>query len=333
MSDSDFRVAVIGGRGHQSLTPGIGRGAKLVAIAADGCDDEAKKYQAAPWAAGAPYFEDWRQMLRKVKPEVISLGAQPARNGPIIIEALKRGIHVVSDKPIANTPAELRRLRALTAANPKLHLLTEFTMRSGPAFLAARDAVRAGKIGDVVLVTGQKSYRFGASRPDFYKSREGYPGTIAFVGCHIIDLAYWITGIKYVAALGGAQGNIAKKDYGEFEDHAIVLLKMANGADAVMHMDYLRPAAAPTHGDDRVRIAGSKGVIEVRDEKCVLITQEQAPIEIGVGGHDREAYAELLATLRGAGRGIYSTADSLYMAEVLLKARKSVDDNKAQKID
>lgn len=333
MSDQEFRVAVIGGRGHQSLTPGIGRGAKLVAIAADGCDDEAHKYQASPWAAGAPYFTDWKEMLRKVKPDVISLGAQPARNGPIIIEALKRGIHVVSDKPIANSPAELRRIRALLAANPKLNLLTEFTMRSGPAFLAARDAVRAGKIGEVVLVTGQKSYRFGASRPDFYKSREGYPGTIAFVGCHIIDLAYWITGLKYTAALGGLQGNIAKKDYGEFEDHAIVLLKMANGADVVMHMDYLRPAAAPTHGDDRIRIAGSKGVVEVRDEKCVIITQDQSPLEIGVGGHDREACMELLATLRGGGRGIYTTAESLYMAEVLLKARKSVDDNKPQKID
>jgi predicted dehydrogenase len=333
MSDQEFRVAVIGGRGHQSLTPGIGRGAKLVAIAADGCDDEAKKYLTAPWAAGAPYFEDWKEMLRKAKPEVISLGAQPARNGPIIIAALKRGIHVVTDKPIANTPAELRRLRALTAANPKLHLLTEFTMRSAAAFMAARDAVRSGKIGDVVLVTGQKSYRFGASRPDFYKSREGYPGTIAFVGCHIIDLAHWITGIKYVAALAGAQGNIAKKDYGQFEDHAIVLLKMANGADAVMHMDYLRPAAAPTHGDDRIRVAGSMGVIEVRDEKCVLITQDQPPTELATGGHDREAYAELLATLRGGGRGIYSTAESLYMAEVILKARKCVDDGKAQKID
>ncbi len=332
MSEHVFTVAVIGGRGHQSLTPGIGRGAKLVGIASDGIDDEAKKYAAAAWAAGAPYFDSWQEMLRKTKPEVISLGAQPSCNGPIIIAALKRGIHVVSDKPIANTPAELRRIRALLAANPKLHLLTEFTMRSAPAYMAARNAVRSGKVGEVVLVTGQKSYRFGASRPEFYKSRAGYPGTIAFVGCHIMDLGYWITGLKYVAATAGAQGNIARKDYGEFEDHAVVLLKMKNGADAVMHMDYLRPAAAPTHGDDRIRVAGSKGVVEVRDEKCILITQDQTPVELASGGHDREACLELLATLRGGGRGIYSTAESLYMAEVILKARKCVDEGRPQKI-
>jgi len=303
-----------------------------VAIAADGLDDKARDYVSAPWAAGAPYFEDWQKMLDEVKPEVLSLGTWPAKNGPYIVAALKRGIHVVSDKPIANSAAELSDLRAVTRQNPGLHLLTEFTMRLGPAFMAAREAVRSGKIGDVVLVTGQKSYRFGASRPDFYKTRQGFPGTIMFVGCHIMDLAYWITGLKYTGALCGVQGNIAKKEYGQFEDHAIILLQMEKGVDVVMHMDYLRPAAAPTHGDDRLRIAGSKGVIEVRDGKCVLITQEQPPTELAVGGHDEHAGLELVETLRGRGRGAFSTAESLVMAEVLLKARECADSGKAVKI-
>ena len=332
MADQELRVAMIGGNGHHSLRGAFGRGAKLVAVASDGLDNAAKAFMQQPYAAGAPYFENYEEMLDQVKPEAISLGAWPARMFPYIMSALKRKVHVVTDKPIAVTPAQLRALRRQTEKNPRVLLLTEFTMRSAPAFMAAREAVRAGRVGDVVMVTAQKSYRFGASRPDFYKRRDSFPGTVMFVGCHVIGLAYWITGLKYAAALAGAKGNIAKKDYGEFEDHAIIMFKMENDVDAIMHMDYLRPAAAPTHGDDRIRIAGSKGVLEVRDERCLLLTQDQPPAELAHGGHDPDAGIEFVETIRGRGRGIYSTAESLYMADVLIKARDSVDKNRVIKM-
>jgi len=47
------------------------------------------------------------------------------------------------------------------------------------------------------------------------------------------------------------------------EDHAGLLLRLANGGTATCHLDFLRPEAAPTHGDDGLRIAGSEGVLEV----------------------------------------------------------------------
>jgi hypothetical protein len=34
---------------------------------------------------------------------------------------------------------------------------------------------------------------------------------------------------------------------------------MANGGVAMLHMDYCRPETAQTHGDDRLRLAGTKG--------------------------------------------------------------------------
>ena len=327
-----LRVAVIGGSGHQSLTSAFGKTARCVAIAADGLDEGAKAYLSLPWAADAPYFGDWRKMLDEVKPEVISLGAWPARNAEYILAALNRGMHVVSDKPIATTPEELGQIHDALRNSPNLHMMTEFTMRAAPIYMAARDAVRSGKVGDVALVTAQKSYRFGSSRPDYYRKRSSFPGTIMYVGCHVIDLAYWITGLKYTAAVAGLQGNIARREYGEFEDHAIIMLKMEKGVDVSMNMDYLRPATAPTHGDDRIRIAGSMGVIECRDDKCVIITQDQPPTELASGGHAIEPGLEMVETLRGRGRGIYSTADSLYIAGVLIKARECADAGKCLEI-
>ena len=335
MSDSELRLAVVGAHGHFSIRPGVGAetNSRFVAVAADGTDEEARKLLQIECVKGARYFEDFARMMDEAKPDVVCVETQPARSGPVIIAALERGIHVVSDKPIANSDVELARMRTLAAANRNLRLLTEFTIRIQPPWMAMRNAVRSGKIGEPALIQGQKSYRFGDSRPDYYKTRAGFPGTIMYSGSHIIDLAWWVTGLKFAVVQGGLSGNIAKRDYGEFDDHAAVLFRLSNGGAAVMHMDYLRPKAAPTHGDDRMRIAGSKGVVEVRDERCVLMTEDEPPHEIGGGPHDSKVAAlEMVETIRGRGRGVFSTADSLYIAEVLLRAREAADTGRTVQI-
>ncbi len=72
----------------------------------------------------------------------------------------------------------------------------------------------------------------------------------------------WTTGREYVQA-SAWHGNNDHPDYPGFQDQAGVLFKLDNGGTAMTNLDYLRPEPAPTHGDDRLRIAGSEGVLEV----------------------------------------------------------------------
>lgn len=326
MAAQEFRVVTVGGQGHYSLASEFGKGFKLAAVAGDGLDDTARAISQRPYAQGVPYYEDFAKMLDEVPADVLYVAAWPAQRGRYILAALERGMHVITDKPIANSDAELEKIRALTQQK-SLHLLAEYTMRGGAAYQAARAAVQAGRIGEPVLIFGQKSYKFRGTRPDYYKTRKGYPGTIMFVGCHVMDLAWWVSGLDFATVEGGTYGNLAKKDYGEFDDHAAVLLTMRNGATALMSLDYLRPDGAPTHGDDRIRIAGSQGVIEVRDNKCVLLSGNQPPAELADGGENRELGKEYLNVLR-TGQGMFSTAGSLYMARVMLKSREAVESGK-----
>ena len=82
MSGAELRVAVVGGWGHFSILPGLTeRGnARLVAIAGDGKDESAGKYLDADFGKGLPYFKSCRRMLDHVKPDIVSVGVQPARN-------------------------------------------------------------------------------------------------------------------------------------------------------------------------------------------------------------------------------------------------------------
>ncbi len=332
MSNAEIRVAMVGGWGHQFVKGAFEvpeTNARLVAVAADHRDEAAKTLLEQPWCPKeATYFDSFEKMLDETKPDLVSIGSQPACNAPIVFASLERDIHVISDKPIVNNDEELDKLKALVKTKPGVLLMTEFDMRTRVVYNACREVVRDGLIGEPVLITAQKSYRFGESRPDYYKTREGFPGSFAFIGCHVVDLAYYVTGLKYTS-VQGLQGNLAKKDYGSFEDHATAMARLENGGTALFHVDYLRPAAAPTHGDNHIRIAGSKGVVEVRDEVCTLITQTEGPRVISDMPPGRtDTGIEIIKTVRGEGAGGLNNADSLYMAELILRFREAIDTGK-----
>jgi predicted dehydrogenase len=103
--------------------------------------------------------------------------------------------------------------------------------------------------------SGQKSYRFGAASPWFYKELKTFGGTIAWAGICSIDYMRWTSGRKY-AQVSAWHANKDRPDYPGFQDHAGVLFKLDNGGTAMANLDYLRQETAPTHGDDRLRIAG-----------------------------------------------------------------------------
>ncbi len=325
-----MRIAFIGGNGHHVIGhvfkhpyPGFEKAEIAVAsdlVAPDAAQAYLKRLPSGQW------FDDYRVMLETFKPDIVSVGAVYVHNAAVIRECLKRNIPTVSDKPIASSWSDFEALKALLAENPDRKIITEFTFRSRQDFRAARQAVKDKRIGKIVLATGQKSYRFG-SRPQWYQDRKDYPGTLLWVASHAIDAVYFVTGENYASFIG-TQGNIAKPDYGTMEDHTVTMFKLASGASGVIHADLLRPAAAGTHGDDRLRIVGTEGQIEVRDNKCKLITATTGEEDITGSVSTKSNHFEILDAIYKNDTSLYSSAESLAMAKVLLTARDGTDTGK-----
>lgn len=325
-----MRIAFIGGNGHHYLRQAASQRPDDfdLALAGDGYDNDAARQRLAG-IEGAAWYDDPRVMLDEFKPDVVNIGAVYGYNGDIVAEALQRDIAVVSDKPIAATWAQLDRLRSLTAKHA-VPLLTEFPFRAQPEFRAAEVVVRQGEIGEVVLATAQKSYRFG-TRPKWYGDRRSYGGTVLWVASHGIDVIRFATGRRF-ERVAGQSGNLSKPQYGRMADHTVNLFRLDNGGSAVVHADYLRPAAAKTHGDDRLRIVGSRGQIEVRDERCWLITDDHEAQDVTDRGACDPPPQQLLAAATGAASDAYSTQASLEMAAVLLLAQQAADERRELEI-
>lgn len=326
-----LKVAFVGGNGHHFLAPAARVGlVEPVAWASDLIDTPASKVAMEnKLETPVPWFDDYHKMLDSVDVDVVNVGAVYAYNGDAVLEALRRGLKVVTDKPITAGWEQLRQIE--NSCTDQTVLLTEFDLRSRPAFRAAQQAVAAGRIGTPVLATAQKSYRFGERRPDFYKLRESYSGTLLWVASHGIDLVHFVTGQRFTQVMGH-QGNLARPDYPEMEDHVAVTYALANGGSAVVHADFLRPSTAPTHGDDRIRVIGSSGQVEVRSGQCVLISESEGELDITLEAEGVDVYQQMVEALNGES-AIYNTTESLYMAKVLLRSRDAVDSGSILSVD
>lgn len=341
--DRLIRVGLIGQDGHTGIIlsslPDI-KNAALAAFAKSRPEDDAAWTRNRPaFTAQTRIYDHYEDMLEKEELDVVGVCLPYYENARASTEAARRGIHVISEKPVATDLADLAQLEKVIESSG-IRFTSMMNMRTWPAFQAARRAVQEGLIGEPILLSSQKSYKFGGSRPWFYRERRTYGGSIPWVGIHAIDYMRWTSRQEY-AEVTGHHGNKAHPAYPGCEDHAGVLLKLANGGTALCNLDYLRPASASTHGDDRLRMAGSEGVLEVigSQERAVIISSALPPDASpgasneasSSGGRELELpapidfLADFIAELRGEGTHIISNHDALHLTRVCLLARQAAD--------
>jgi predicted dehydrogenase len=269
-------------------------------------------------------YEDYHAMLENEQLDVVGICLPFYENAEASVQAAGKGIHVLSEKPAAINLRDLARLeREIHQSGVCYSIMLD--MRGFPIFQAARKAVLQGAIGEPILLSSQKSYQFGSERPWYYKERKTYGGTILWVGIHALDYMRWVSGQEYTQ-VAAFEGNKAHPQTPGCEDHAGLLFCLANGGTATCHLDFLRPEAAPTHGDDRLRIAGSEGVLEATDwdSRVNLISAKgnvgELPLPPPV-----DFFGAFIAHLRGEGEPLVSAADAFAITRICLRARDAAD--------
>ena len=325
-----LRVCIIGGSGHyRYVLEGLDERVLLVGFAAGSDGEDIGKLAAAiaERKLDVRAFEDWQSMLDICQPDVVAVNCHFGDHACINIACLQRGLHVFSEKPVATTFEDLDAVRAAHRATDKC-FSAMFGIRYKPWFLAAHAAVKAGEIGEVRLMQAQKSYKLGA-RPAFFADRDAYGGTIAWVGSHAIDWLRWISGERFesVFATQSARHN---NHNGMLEVSAQCQFTMSNEVCASVSIDYLRPPTAPSHDDDRIRIVGAEGVLEVREKQVLLINGGASGARALPLPVERSIFAEFVDEILGANGGtnffLPSAGDAFAATEASLKARQSADE-------
>jgi predicted dehydrogenase len=296
---------------------------QLAAVAPGSADEDLSKLalRLEQLALQPRPYDDWLQMLDQEQPEIVAVNPHYGDHSRINAECLRRGIHLYAEKPLATTLADLHALEALWRAQPHLHLAAMFGIRYKPWFLTAWHVVQAGAIGEVRQMHAQKSYRLG-QRPAFYTHRATFGGLIPWVGCHAIDWLRWFSGQEFISVFA-RHSTRHNQGHGELEVSAACAFEMGQDIAATVSIDYLRPAAAPSHDDDRIRIVGSTGIMEVRAQTVWLLAEQglqELPQEAAVS-----CFADFVRSITENRSCLVSAEDSFRSTAASLLARDAAD--------
>jgi predicted dehydrogenase len=270
-----IRIAIVGTGGmansHARAFQGI-PGCRLVAA----CDvvrakarDFAKRYQIPA------VYTDVEQMLDGVPLDAVANVTSDAAHCPVSLAAIRRGKHVLCEKPLAVDYPEARKMAA--AANRKGVInMVNLSYRNAPAIHRARALVNDGAIGRVMHLEASylQSWLSSTYWGDWKKGSgwlwrlskaHGSRGVLGDLGVHILDFASYAAGdIKRVNCRLQTFPEVKGSRYRGYTldacDSAVIGLELANGAIGTIHTSRW----ATGHANSLLlRIFGDKGAIVV----------------------------------------------------------------------
>jgi predicted dehydrogenase len=121
------------------------------------------------------------------------------------------------------------------------------------------------------------------------------------------------------------QGKVGFPQTREMENTAAISYQLDNGGTADVRLDYLRPKAGGSHGDDRVRIAGTKGIVEYQGGKVTLMTDDKPLHEVTERPNPPMLFEDFLDAVFHKREPLLTQAEIFRVTEIVIRSREAAD--------
>jgi UDP-N-acetylglucosamine 3-dehydrogenase len=245
MSDGSarrLRAGVVGlgmmGRNHVRVWDEAVADVDLVAVA----DPSAAAVARATARRRARGFDDAERMLAEEELDLVSIVAPTRLHRPLVMAALRAGVHVLVEKPIAATREEA--LEMIEASRDAGRLLSVGHIeRFNPAIRELRRRLAAGELGRV--------FQIRATRLGPFPARIRDVGVVVDLAPHDLDVMRYLVGSEPIRIYAEAERRI----HTEHEDLFVGTLKFANGVVGLLDINWLTPSKRRT-----LTVTGERGM-------------------------------------------------------------------------
>jgi len=213
------------------------------------CDTDRGRAEDLARGAGARVYLDWREMLDREDLGAVVVAIPPLAHREPAVEALRRGLPVYLEKPIART---LEDAAAIVAAAESAGTVCAVGYQWHA--LDVLDDLRQLLEGEQIGLLVGTSIGPTQSRPWFLDRRAG-GGNLLERGSHHLDLARAVGGdvVSVQAAAGRVRLARSTGDGGgDIDDAVTILLELASGALATIVVAWTRPGQPGSYALDVV---------------------------------------------------------------------------------
>ena len=270
-----IRLGMVGG-GNDAFIGGVHRIASRIddryELVAGALSSTPEKSRASGEALGiARIYDDYKQMAirearRKDGIEAVSIVTPNHVHFAAAREFLKRGIHVICDKPLTSTLSDAKKLVKAAQASDALFVLTH-NYTGYPMVRQARDMVARGDLGAIRVVQVEYPQDWLSVEQDFKQAnwrtdpdQSGAGGSTGDIGTHAFNLACFVTGLEVDSLSADLQAFVPGR---RVDDNAHVMLRFAGGARGMLWSSQVAPG---NENALRIRVYGEKGGLEWAQE-------------------------------------------------------------------
>jgi len=264
------RMGVIGAGnmgGHHAKYMNQVPGAELAALADT---DGEKRKKLAEQYPGVAIFDTATALLDSKKVDAILIATPHYDHVPIALAAFERGIHVLSEKPMAVSIKAARQVaEAYTQKYTHLKFGIMFQQRTSAMYQKLRELVVEGELGEInrvtwIITNWFRTWAYYASG-GWRATWKGEGGGVLINQCpHNLDLIQFVVGgmmPKRVTAVGF----IGKTHPIEVEDDISAIFEYENGA-----VGHFITTTGEAPGTNRLEICGDQGKIVAENGKLVF---------------------------------------------------------------
>jgi predicted dehydrogenase len=272
-----IRLGMVGG-GNDAFIGGVHRIASRIddkfELVAGALSSTAEKSRASGAALGLSpdrIYDDFRSMaIREARLksgiEAVSIVTPNHVHYAAAREFLKRGIHVICDKPLTSTLPDAKKLVKAAEESDALFILTH-NYTGYPMVRQAREMVAADEIGNIRVVqveypqdwlTVEQDLKQAEWRTD--PARAGAGGSTGDIGTHAFNLACFVTGLVVESLAADIQAFVPGR---QVDDNAHVLLRFEGGARGMLWSSQVAPG---NENALRIRVYGESGGLEWAQE-------------------------------------------------------------------
>jgi predicted dehydrogenase len=235
-----------------------------------------------------------KEARRKDGIDAVAIVTPNHMHAPVAMQFLKRGIHVICDKPLTATLAEAKKLAKAAEASGVVFALTH-NYTGYPMIRQAKAMIANGDLGDLRLVNVEYVQDWLTQEVDNKQAdwrtdpaRSGAGGSTGDIGTHAFNLANFVTGLTLDTLAADLTAFVPGR---RVDDNGHVLMRYQGGAKGMLWCSQVAPG---NENGLRLRVYGTKGGLEwaQEDPNYLWFTpfgQEKRKITRGGAGSGPEA--------------------------------------------
>ena len=212
-------------------------------------------------------FDDINEAIESTSPNAAIVVVSPDKHAEIIRPAMARGVHILSEKPLAKDLSEAREFLALHRKYPKIQFVVSQNYRGRESIALLKKLIHSKSIGDIgfFIFSHQQTVKIPG-----YRLKMPSP-VLDDMSIHHFDLLRYLTGEDYIDVF--ARERTVKWSWFRGKPILTADISMTNDVGGVYCASWASEGKIGSWNGN-IQLFGSEGCLELNDEGKVILHEK-----------------------------------------------------------